>query len=372
MQRRKPSARTSIPPQDDQFSWMSVPNAVTLMRFYLLTPEMNALVGQTLRQISPTVWERDRGKAERIERADTPEALLDLAIQASGLAQGPWLRNVKELAPQVIPLLAERLKCARDVQDNGQRTQLVERLIEALYVCGPESAAALLDCFPALDDYGKSLAAAVMGMLGARESADTLWDFFNTIVEQPEENYFVGPLWGLVDLGDPRAADALAGILGDGFFFFAAFAMAHRAGDARLVLPLLYAMVRGDEKVLVSARFALISIASRTGRAAMLEALASTGGDSDLTDAQRETLADRLLTCDPRWSEDYFASFFESMDMSQVDPVELRSRAELLNQLEAPFSRRVPPRPGRNDPCWCGSGKKYKQCHLRQDQGRAQ
>jgi len=25
---------------------------------------------------------------------------------------------------------------------------------------------------------------------------------------------------------------------------------------------------------------------------------------------------------------------------------------------------------GRNDPCWCGSGKKYKQCHLREDQGR--
>jgi len=20
--------------------------------------------------------------------------------------------------------------------------------------------------------------------------------------------------------------------------------------------------------------------------------------------------------------------------------------------------------PGRNDPCWCGSGKKYKKCHL--------
>lgn len=25
---------------------------------------------------------------------------------------------------------------------------------------------------------------------------------------------------------------------------------------------------------------------------------------------------------------------------------------------------------GRNDPCWCGSGKKYKYCHLRSDQGR--
>lgn len=24
--------------------------------------------------------------------------------------------------------------------------------------------------------------------------------------------------------------------------------------------------------------------------------------------------------------------------------------------------------PGRNDPCWCGSGKKYKNCHMRQDE----
>jgi preprotein translocase subunit SecA len=23
--------------------------------------------------------------------------------------------------------------------------------------------------------------------------------------------------------------------------------------------------------------------------------------------------------------------------------------------------------PGRNDPCWCGSGKKYKHCHMRLD-----
>jgi len=28
-------------------------------------------------------------------------------------------------------------------------------------------------------------------------------------------------------------------------------------------------------------------------------------------------------------------------------------------------------RPGRNDPCWCGSGKKYKKCHLRADDGLA-
>lgn len=29
---------------------------------------------------------------------------------------------------------------------------------------------------------------------------------------------------------------------------------------------------------------------------------------------------------------------------------------------------RADDKPGRNEPCWCGSGKKYKKCHLRQDQ----
>jgi uncharacterized protein YecA (UPF0149 family) len=25
-------------------------------------------------------------------------------------------------------------------------------------------------------------------------------------------------------------------------------------------------------------------------------------------------------------------------------------------------------KPGRNEPCWCGSGKKYKKCHLDEDE----
>ena len=27
---------------------------------------------------------------------------------------------------------------------------------------------------------------------------------------------------------------------------------------------------------------------------------------------------------------------------------------------------------GRNEPCWCGSGKKYKRCHLFEDEKKAQ
>ncbi len=34
---------------------------------------------------------------------------------------------------------------------------------------------------------------------------------------------------------------------------------------------------------------------------------------------------------------------------------------------QAPEPVRVKKMPGRNDPCWCGSGKKYKHCHMRSD-----
>jgi len=37
----------------------------------------------------------------------------------------------------------------------------------------------------------------------------------------------------------------------------------------------------------------------------------------------------------------------------------------------APEPHRASTKPGRNDPCWCGSGKKYKDCHWREDQRAA-
>jgi hypothetical protein len=35
---------------------------------------------------------------------------------------------------------------------------------------------------------------------------------------------------------------------------------------------------------------------------------------------------------------------------------------------DVPVPYIAPPKPGRNDPCWCGSGKKYKKCHLASDE----
>jgi preprotein translocase subunit SecA len=62
---------------------------------------------------------------------------------------------------------------------------------------------------------------------------------------------------------------------------------------------------------------------------------------------------------------------------AQALPRHARRRAEALGQ-GAPVSapppvqtvKRDKPKVGRNDPCWCGSGKKYKQCHLRADESQ--
>jgi len=45
--------------------------------------------------------------------------------------------------------------------------------------------------------------------------------------------------------------------------------------------------------------------------------------------------------------------------------------AELFDTDEPPQTFRKAPAPGRNDPCHCGSGKKYKKCHLGRDQEEA-
>lgn len=54
---------------------------------------------------------------------------------------------------------------------------------------------------------------------------------------------------------------------------------------------------------------------------------------------------------------------------------QLDSRQEALELLTAGSRPRTPvraePRPGRNQPCWCDSGKKYKSCHLDWDQSRS-
>ncbi|NLF00752.1 MAG: preprotein translocase subunit SecA [Anaerolineales bacterium] len=48
-------------------------------------------------------------------------------------------------------------------------------------------------------------------------------------------------------------------------------------------------------------------------------------------------------------------------------PSSVKPQAPSTRPQGAPAPALASSLPGRNDPCWCGSGRKYKQCHMRQD-----
>jgi uncharacterized protein YecA (UPF0149 family) len=81
---------------------------------------------------------------------------------------------------------------------------------------------------------------------------------------------------------------------------------------------------------------------------------------------------------EPRdWLEEYKDLYEEEMESRKAprepEPGLRADRGPLLEIPEpiAPYQHSEP-RVGRNDPCWCGSGKKYKNCHLQQDREKEQ
>jgi hypothetical protein len=89
----------------------------------------------------------------------------------------------------------------------------------------------------------------------------------------------------------------------------------------------------------------------------------------------------RTPTAETNWLESYQRSYERNTE--ELDPPvrPTRIKAPIEYELDdrpdederesdvpvtAPI-RKVGPKLGRNDPCWCGSGKKYKKCHLGKD-----
>jgi preprotein translocase subunit SecA len=59
---------------------------------------------------------------------------------------------------------------------------------------------------------------------------------------------------------------------------------------------------------------------------------------------------------------------YAAIEMPEI--LELRRTLDGFAQRSEEHKPSAKPKLGRNDPCWCGSGKKYKYCHLRKDRER--
>ena len=130
-----------------------------------------------------------------------------------------------------------------------------------------------------------------------------------------------------------------------------------------------------------------------------LELLDETGDPEELRDQLLRSLGDmehserhgREADVDPAVLADVRAALALDFDASARRPIADLCRASVpdLDQVPVKRPREKPDLPppdvslrqpgtsaprrdlGRNDPCWCGSGKKYKHCHMRADRGRA-
>lgn len=68
------------------------------------------------------------------------------------------------------------------------------------------------------------------------------------------------------------------------------------------------------------------------------------------------------------WEPPPFLEDYRKRRQEHLDDEKKRARLKRLMPDKPPQPVVLGPKIGRNDPCWCGSGLKYKKCHLAQDE----
>ena len=72
--------------------------------------------------------------------------------------------------------------------------------------------------------------------------------------------------------------------------------------------------------------------------------------------------------CVSVWTPKLFREEYPKRLRDHQEEQEKQKRLKLLDREAAPQPVLLDPKLGRNAPCWCGSGKKYKKCHLLEDE----
>ena len=295
-------------------------SAATLFRVQLVDRRTHALLRRIPAALKPFLLARDREQIEQIKQASSPGALIDLAPLATGLAEATWHDRMRGLGPEVLPLIVERLAHAHEIRDVDQRNLLREKLIGELRWRGDAGAAALLACFNTLDDHGRSLASVALGLLGARAGAGRIWDFYGKAVRNARASYFVGALWGLIDLQDMRTGGALVDLLHRQQLFYELPGFLARNGDVRAVVPLLHTIIRVPDDERYDLAMALTAIAHRIGRDALVAELDKTV-PAERSRELSESRAGQILERPASVAEEHFALFYRGLtpeDLAQV------------------------------------------------------
>lgn len=299
-----------------------VPNVSTMWRTMQLEFSMQEVVFEQVLNQSSSIWERDGARVRRIEEAADLAALIELAPIAGGLAEYPWLKRMQAFGPSAVPEVVARVRGDWLRSHPRSAAGIQERLIAALRWSGEAGAQGLADCWDGVDDYGRGLACVALGLLDAKPEADRLWTFLENRLSGPKPHW-VGALWGLIDLDDTRAADALLQCLMTEHYFYEREGFLSRAGDARAVRPLISEIMHGPERLRGDAMWALTGIAHRLGREAFALALQ---GDEESTEELAQTIeahVERFFKYPQEDVERHFETFYNRQPSVPADLVGL-------------------------------------------------
>jgi len=309
-QKLRSQGQASPKKQSRHHGTFAVPSAQTMWRTMHLDFSVQEKLIETAMDVQPSMWKRDASKIRRIEEAADLAAVLDLTPVATGLADYAWLKRMREFGASAAPGIVARLQSDWMRSHRSASAGIQERFIGALRWCADAGAEALIDSWDALDDYGRSLACVALGLLDAHSAADRLWQFFERTRSTPSTDW-IGPLWGLIDLADARAADALLELLLAKRVFYERYGFLCRAGDQRAVVPVIAAMLDGPEALHADAMWALTGIAHRLGRDRFGEVLSGEGGVAQTSTETIETLVDRIFLYSQQDAEKHFEAFYD-------------------------------------------------------------
>lgn len=338
-------------------------------------------------------------KAKRLRATRSPKKLVDLIPIAEPDLLPVWRKCIAQLGLKCAPPLIDRLVSAHDVSDPVERIMLRKEIACALFHVGWAAPDRLLDAFGLLDTEGRALASVVLGRWGIHQAADAIWETYTEARENLDTGWVLGPLWALLDLEDPRLTGAVIDLLQQGFYAPDLALIATHVDDERALVPLLKQLVSSPEPgtTLTAAVMVLCRNLPDERIRELIASIPPTPASEGLLNAPdrllsflRTAMSVELIDYVLEW---YFGpstvpaltsgmraspddgpkpAVAEALPSAALTPAPWRGAQPDEDTIEADppvrTFRRAEERPGRNDPCWCGSGKKYKQCHMRSDQ----
>lgn len=250
-----------------------LPSPATLFRLRLYDQTSADLIHSAKEKLQPLLKLRDRGKLQRIQAAHTPEELVDLSPQATGLAQDAWHTRMRAFGPAALPPIQEALQQLRFLEDREARDRISALLISELRWQGVAGAQVLLACLDELDNASACLACVALGLLRLPELSEPVWRCYLRMKARPDELNFIGGLWALIDLEDRRVANELLEYLQQQRHFYELFGFLSLAGDEQALPLLIQAAMEPGQKQSADALMAATGIAHRVGKPALVRQL---------------------------------------------------------------------------------------------------